>query len=276
MMISSHNQYVSVVKNMTQDDVKILDEVFSKSNDLALDVEGVDLGRRGDVSLVTIATRDNECYLFDILDCKTPDDTEIKFLKTLLEDACKKKIIHDCRMDSDALWHIACIQIKNVHDTSCFHTVTEAEQEVNLNNLLKFHKIEANVVRDGNVYRQNHAFWAKRPLTEKMITWAANDVVKLFQVHDLQIQRAQDKNKLPQCLTMSKEYCTLPCLLSVEEISITNPGKFIGRSGSNINSLRARTNTCIYPRGPRHENKMLVYYKNERDLQQVQRAARDV
>jgi hypothetical protein len=45
-------------------------------------------------------------------------------------------------------------------------------------------------MRDGNVYATNPAFWATRPLTPKMIEWAAGDVTSLFAVRDAQIARA--------------------------------------------------------------------------------------
>jgi exonuclease 3'-5' domain-containing protein 1 len=272
-MLTSHKENVTVVKDITDEDAKTLDTAFADATVLVLDMEAVDLGREGNVSLVSIATR-THCYLFDVLDCTSITDNTICYLKRLLEDESKKKVVHDCRMDSDALEHICKVRIKNVHDTSCFHTVLHGEKEVNLNNLLAYHKITKNTVRDGNVYKQNHAFWATRPLTDQMIEWASNDVSKLFEVYDAQMQQAQDGETMSKCLAMTEHYRTFAVNARIKEISVRNIGAFIGRGGSNINMLRARTNTCIYPRGPRDQNKMLVYYQNEKDFNQVQIAAR--
>jgi exonuclease 3'-5' domain-containing protein 1 len=59
------------------------------------------------------------CFVFDVLD-KTPDHPVINWLRGPLEDGRIKKIIHDCRMDSDALYHRLGITLTNVHDTSCW------------------------------------------------------------------------------------------------------------------------------------------------------------
>lgn len=272
-MLTSYNENVTVVKDITSEDIQTLDHAFSDCTDLVVDVEAVDLSREGDVSLVSIATR-THCYLFDVLDCTSITDNTICYLKRLLEDESKKKVVHDCRMDSDALEHICKVRIKNVHDTSCFHTVLHGEKEVSLNNLLAYYNITKNTVRDRNVYKQNHAFWATRPLTDQMIEWASNDVLKLFQVYDEQILEAIGNNKMLECLKMTEYYRTFCVNANVKEILVKNPGAFIGQGGSNIKALRHRTNTCIYHRGCRDENNFLVYYKHKKDFDQVQRVAR--
>ena len=271
LMLTAFNENVTIVKNPTTADIAALDAAFLDSKEFVLDAEGVDLGRGGNLSLLSIATRQH-CYLFDILECSKQDPT-VHFLRKLLEDDSKTKIIHDCRMDADALEHICKIRLANIHDTSCFHTVLTGRNEINLNDLLAYHKIEVNAVRDGNVYKQNHAFWAERPLTDRMIEWASNDVLKLFQVYDVQKQLAVDTGKMPACLEMCEKYCTFAVNAQVAEIHVKNVGGFIGRQGSNINALRKRTNTCIYAIGPRHKNKFLVYYTNENSLQEVKKAA---
>ena len=271
-MLTSARENVTIVENMTDTDVSALDAVFSDVNELVLDAEAVDLSRKGNLSLVSIATRQH-CYTFDILQCTLPDPM-VHFLRKLLEDDSKTKIIHDCRMDADALEHICKIKLANIHDTSCFHTVLTGRNEINLNDLLAHHKIGVNAVRDGNVYKQNHAFWAVRPLTDQMIEWASNDVLKLFEVYDVQKQLAVDTGKMPACLEMCEQYRTFAVNAHVKEIRVNNVGRFIGKQGSNINALRARTNTGIYPRGVRSENKFLVYYTNQNSLKQVQLAAR--
>ena len=271
LMLTPHKKNVTIVQNMTATDVAALDAVFSDVNELATDAEGVDLSRKGNLSLISIATRQH-CYTFDILDC-TLQDPMVPFLRKLLEDDSKTKIIHDCRMDADALEHICKIRLANVHDTSCFHTVLTDRNEINLNDLLAHHKIEVNAVRDGNVYKQNHAHWAERPLTDRMIEWASNDVLKLFEVYDLQKQLAEKEGKMPACLAMCEQYRTFAVNAQVTEIHVNNVGRFFGRHGSNIKALRKHTNTCIYAIGPRHKHKFLVYYTNENSLKAVKEKA---
>lgn len=137
----------------------------------------------------------SQCFLFDVLnktknDPSTMDDPMIPFLREILESDSVLKIIHDCRMDADALHHLLDIKLANVHDTSAWHYKLTGNQDVNLNDMLQSNGLKPNVVRDGEIYRTNHAFWATRPLKERMITWAAGDVSLMFKVHALQVDKA--------------------------------------------------------------------------------------
>ena len=188
-------------------------DAFKDARLLALDVEGVDLSREGaclfsldlilcarpetgcagQCSLVQLAVLvDGEkslCFLFDVLN-KSKDDPMIGFLREILESDSVLKIIHDCRMDADAMHHLLDIKLANVHDTSAWHYKLTGNQDLNLNDMLQSNGLKPNVVRDGDIYRTNHAFLATRPLTEKIITWAAGDVNLMFNVHALQVDKA--------------------------------------------------------------------------------------
>ncbi|KAJ1482847.1 ribonuclease H-like domain-containing protein [Baffinella frigidus] len=71
---------------------------------LALDCEGVNLGRRGEISLIQLATPE-ECFLLDVQDAPRTADV-VALAKEILEDESVCKIIHDCKADSDALSHL--------------------------------------------------------------------------------------------------------------------------------------------------------------------------
>ena len=88
-----------------------LEAAFEGVDAIALDVEGVDLSRLGLISLVQLATK-NACFVLDVLNAK-PSDPLIRWLRALLESEVVK-VVHDCRMDSDALWHKLEIKLKNV------------------------------------------------------------------------------------------------------------------------------------------------------------------
>jgi exonuclease 3'-5' domain-containing protein 1 len=75
--------------------------VLQRPRVLALDCEGVNLGRKGQITIVQVATEDH-CCLFDVLN-KGPSNDLVVFLRTLLEDENIIKIIHDVKCDSDAL-----------------------------------------------------------------------------------------------------------------------------------------------------------------------------
>ena len=46
---------------------------------------------------------------------RTPADPVVQFSCTVLEDADTPKVVHDCRMGSDALRHCLAIELRNVH-----------------------------------------------------------------------------------------------------------------------------------------------------------------
>ena len=54
------------------------------------------------------------CYLFDMLQIK---DEILQELRGMLEDINIKKVFHDCRQDSAALFYQYGIKLRNVWDT---------------------------------------------------------------------------------------------------------------------------------------------------------------
>ena len=98
---------------------------------LALDCEGVNLGRLGTLSLIQIGTGNGDIFLFDVLRC-SPESEVVQWLKPILENESVIKIMHDCRKDSDALYHLLGISLACVHDTQVC-----AEDERNLNDTLQ-------------------------------------------------------------------------------------------------------------------------------------------
>ncbi|CAD7976096.1 unnamed protein product [Amoebophrya sp. A25] len=99
-----------VISDFSGENERLLTDAFGRpkawrSPVIALDAEGVDLGRLGRLSIVQLATSDGTCFILDVLD-KKKDDLLACWLRDLLEDDGVEKIIHDCRMDSDALCHL--------------------------------------------------------------------------------------------------------------------------------------------------------------------------
>ena len=157
----------------------------AKAERVAFYCKGVNLSRLGSVELISVGFSSMEVFLVDV--GGEPDPDILKAVKVLFEDAKVTKIIHDCRMDSDALFHFHDIKLNNVHDTSCFHAEITGSEDENLNNVLMHNGVEQNHTRDTNVYKANPAFWASRPLTQKMINWVASDVDRLFELATKQL-----------------------------------------------------------------------------------------
>ena len=239
---------------------------------IALDIEGVDLGRLGKISLVQLAPSPEQCFLLDLL---AKDDPLVQWTRTLLEDRSVTKIIHDCRMDSDALKHLLNIELTNVHDTSCWHMQIKNEEDASLNTVLSANGIKQNVIRDSRVYATNHAFWATRPLTARMIEWAAGDVTSMFSLYEKQKAAIPNLTLELEAKHLSTARCSLTPTAGTHIVVVKRVGAFIGHGGSTIRALQKKTNTLIYPRGERSCNTFLVYYFNEASLAEVVKRARE-
>ena len=218
---------------------------------------------------------DSQCFLFDVLD-KSKQDPMICFLRGILESDTVLKIIHDCRMDSDALHHLLDIKLANVHDTSCWHGQLTGSCDVNLNDLLQRNGLRPNIVRDGGIYESNPAFWTTRPLTEKMISWAAGDVDLMFKVHARQIAGAS-ADIASKSVALSNEFLEMARSAEVDWFKVrVNVGIFIGSRGCNLRALQKSTNTLIYSRGRRSDAEFIVFYKDVESRDRVKQRAGDL
>lgn len=82
---------------------------------ISFDCEGINLGSKGQLTLLEIGTTRGEAFIFDVLTC--PELITDGGLKTLLESENVIKVIHDCRNDSANLFNQYNIVLKNVFDT---------------------------------------------------------------------------------------------------------------------------------------------------------------
>ena len=247
-----------------------LEDAFKDASLVALDIEGVDLGRDGQISLIQLSPSPAKCFLLDVLG-QDKESVLVCWLRSLLESKSVLKIIHDCRMDSDALKYRLAIDLAHCHDTSCWHLHIHREPDANLNSVLLANGIKPNTQRDSSVYAANHAFWATRPLTPRMIEWAAGDVCSLFHVHAKQITGPAHHQFAAKAL--SETYLNLARSASTATLCVLNVGAFIGRGGANIRELQKRTNALVYPRGPRGVKCFRVYYHTEAALAAVKQSA---
>ncbi|KAH9123866.1 hypothetical protein AeMF1_005260 [Aphanomyces euteiches] len=168
---------------------------------VGLDCEGISLGRSGKICLISLALG---CvvYLFDILE--SPSLAMI--LKPLLEDTSVLKVMHDCRKDSDALFHQFGITLTNVFDTQAAHAIVQSQRIKKVKEGMKCLQVSKDfVVPLGNAKHECISFgdmlwqyfsihesdkhevkttmtattWTTRPLTQQLQHYAAVDVIYL-------------------------------------------------------------------------------------------------
>jgi DNA polymerase I-like protein with 3'-5' exonuclease and polymerase domains len=129
----------------------------SSVSKLALDCEGVELGRHGTIEIVSLVfhVAPKDTFLLDVGESgnSTFREERISALKRLLESSNVIKIIHDCKKDSDALYHYSKIKLCKVHDTSVFHhAIARHEEDKSLNYVLSYNGLAENEIRDKSVH----------------------------------------------------------------------------------------------------------------------------
>jgi 3'-5' exonuclease len=250
---------------------------FGTPSRVAFDCEGINLCRVGTVELVSVFFEQNKDSVF-LVDLSGNRGSRVAALKKLFECESVVKVIHDSRMDGDALYHIHGIVLKNVHDTSCFHYVITGRADAGLNDVLSGNSLPGNCVRDKSIYATNPRFWATRPLTATMINWAGSDVDKLLKLADKQLQALS--NSTPR-INFAKEKSTEFTKYTRDRklarglVCKVNVGRFIGPRGANLRALQQDTQTVIYKDhtdSPFQKETWLVFYNNVSDLSRVKRA----
>ncbi|XP_044762675.1 uncharacterized protein LOC123319800 [Coccinella septempunctata] len=154
---------------------------------VGFDCEGINLGIKGQLTLMQIATMTGFSYVFDLISC--PGMIE-NGLKKLLESPNIVKISHDCRNDSVNLYQQFGITLRCVFDTQAAHAVLTYQETgrpvykarcVALNALCEYYGAPVNPMKDQlkNIYRRDQKYWSKRPLTREMVLYASADVLSL-------------------------------------------------------------------------------------------------
>ena len=155
---------------------------------VSFDCEGINLGVKGQLTLIQIGTMSGQAYVFDLFTC--PNLVQAGGLQKLLEHKNVIKVIHDCRNDSVNLYSQFKIMLNNVFDTQAAHAVLQFQEtgkpvykvkNVNLNTLCDHYGAPSNPLKEQlkNIYRSNQRYWCRRPLTRDMLIYASSDVLSL-------------------------------------------------------------------------------------------------
>lgn len=190
--ILQNTRVISTVKEslfVTEAIIKTVGAADQQQIVISVDCEGINLGAKGQLTLIEVGTTRGEAFIFDVLTC--PEIISDGGLKNLLEHEHIIKVIHDCRNDSVNLYTQFHILLKNVFDTQSAHAVLQYQDQgkqvykvknVSLNTLCELYNSPLNPMKDHlkNVYRRDQKYWARRPLSRDMLLYAAGDVLVLI------------------------------------------------------------------------------------------------
>lgn len=146
-----------------------------------------------ELSLLQIAT-ESRILLIDFLKYK-----KIDFLKEILESRDKLIIMHSSRNDATVLNTNLKIKLKGTFDIQIAEKLTTGGDIKNY----------GSIVHDYFSYKlaksETNSNWLKRPLTNKQLEYAADDVNFLIPVYKKQVKKLEKINKRKEVLKLSKK-----------------------------------------------------------------------
>ena len=187
---------------------------------LAVDCEGNSLSREGALTIITVATEE-KVYIFDVQ--KLGQATFSSGLGAILEDESRKKLMFDCRQDSDALWHQFKVKLSGVLDVQLLEVIYRRENpSASTTNTANTAQSSSNNKRGGRnrrsqrtdeiekiygfgrcveLYLQDEKLikikdkgkrllekdkelWTKRPLTDDLIQYCVVDTMAMFRLYN--------------------------------------------------------------------------------------------
>ena len=189
---------------------------FIRSNRvLVVDCEGSSLGRAGTLTLIQVAIPSKVAFVFDVL---TADLKELFFekcgLRKVLESKVYLKIFHDCRADSDALFHHANVRLSNVFDTQIANALVNkfvyktTPIPASLNAVVKRYghgAVHATKEAMHKAMNEDETFWDRRPIAKIALEYASTDVLILHDVYEKLCKLMNPKMRL-ECLANSGVY----------------------------------------------------------------------
>lgn len=185
---------------------------------LAVDCEGNSLSREGALTIITVATEE-KVYIFDVQ--KLGQATFSSGLGEILEDKSHKKLMFDCRQDSDALWHQFKVKLSGVLDLQLLEVIyrrenpsasttktpqssfknkrggrrnrrsqrtDEVEKIYGFGRCLELYLQDENLVKikdkGRELLEEDDELWTKRPLTDELIQYCVVDTMAMFRLYN--------------------------------------------------------------------------------------------
>lgn len=133
-------------------------------------------------------------------------------LRPHLEDPRKPKVFHDCRQDRRLLLQQLNIKVEGIFDTQAAHLALNSsnKKSIGLNQVLQ-HWLPASSHNQfksevGLMMGRDPSLWAHRPLTPKLLQYAAQDVCHLLQLKSVLSDQLEQQNMTSQYQDMLRRY----------------------------------------------------------------------
>ena len=149
------------------------------------------------LSLIQIASKEN-IFLIDCLKYLPK-----QALKSVFENSEYLKIFHSVRSDTTVLKNCLKIDARNVFD------IQVAEKNLNLGNTESYATLVAKYIGKNIDKSETNSNWLKRPLGQKQIDYAANDVAYLMEIFLLQKKILKKKGLFRKVLENSENEARL-------------------------------------------------------------------
>ena len=163
--------------------IDIVSDALFNQNPVAIDTEFMrEKTYFAKLCLVQVATIDS-IYCIDTL-------SEVnlkKFWKSISNSYC---VFHSARQDLEILFHTANILPKKIFDTQIAASILGYPHQISYKLLVE--KLCGKKLKKAHT----RANWEKRPLTNEMIEYAAEDVQFLLEIHSKLYEKLQEQNRL--------------------------------------------------------------------------------
>ena len=174
----------------TEDLVSICNEIQSNTNIIALDTEFIKQENYfPTLSIIQISFFNGEIIKNCIIDVLAEDISLNSFFDILLNEKIKK-VFHSCSQDLEALYKLMNKMPVGVEDTQVMAEFCGMKANISYVDLIK-DTLKVVVEKNKKVQVSN---WLKRPLTEKQLNYAINDVDYLLEMY-IYLAQQLDKNK---------------------------------------------------------------------------------
>jgi ribonuclease D len=162
---------------------------------IAIDIEGVNLGREGEITLVQISTDEKTVFCFDVLalgDVVFSDP----YLGQIFRSNAICKLCYDCRTDADILKAKHRVNLQYVYDLQVLYTfLFQAERDRYLKGL--HHALQMpGILKSKNAKRilkykrefketlktRGSEIFLQRPLSRNVLSYCVSDVIYLYKM----------------------------------------------------------------------------------------------